>query len=617
MRKSASAADLGNTSLPPYVPQINRWAVLVLAIVTVLAYIPALDAPFVMDDEATIDASSVWSAPPGFPTAGRPIVLASLAANYEVNRLLGVNQERDPGGPYKAVGYRMFNVLLHLLTAALLFGVLRRAMRETAIPEDWRAIADPIASTVCIIWLLHPIQSEVIDYIVQRSEAIASLFYLATLYASQRAWASGPPARLRWCVLAVAASVLGMLSKEVVITVPLIVMLYDRAFRLPTWRALFDPKQGRPWLYAALWIACLGTFAIFESGARGETAGFHTRMTWYQYFLTQCWAIPHYLGLVYWPAHLSVDYGAKAVDLQRAIPGLVLLSMLAIAAILGWTRAARFGALAFLASCFFIILAPSSSFVPQASEVAAERRMYLALAPVLMLTIVTAEWLRRRFAATVTRRSIVVGVGVVAIALAITTAERGRTYSSIETLWRSAAIAVPDNPRALGNLGLALARLPVPKLAEAESVFANAAAHDSTCDFGCLQYATVLARAGKPAAALPVLERAATIDPNDIPIQRALGLILMKLGDYGGAIPHLEPVVEQFPSMEHLVVLGVACLSAGHQEEAVSLFRRVAGADGGTPEMQQLSTKLENATHHPDALPDLQQFAWRLSSGWM
>ena len=100
---------------------------------------------------------------------------------------------------------------------------------------------------------MHPIQSEVVNHIVQRSESLGhQLFYLATLYASQRAWDSPQASRTRWCAAAVVACVLGMMSKEIVISAPLAVMLYDRAFRLPTWRALRNPGNGRGWLYAML-----------------------------------------------------------------------------------------------------------------------------------------------------------------------------------------------------------------------------------------------------------------------------------------------------------------------------------------------------------------------------
>ncbi|HXD23923.1 MAG TPA: hypothetical protein VN613_11255, partial [Gemmatimonadaceae bacterium] len=470
---------------------------LALAAATLICYAPAFRAPFVLDDAITVDASARWSAAEGMPTAGRPLVMLTLGANYHLNELLGVDQSADPGGPNKTIVYRAFNLCLHLLTGALLFLVLRRAMRERPIPEDWRAIADPLAGAVAALWLLHPIQSEVINYVVQRSEGLASCFYLATLYASQRAWDADAAARIRWYALAVAACLLGMLSKEIAITVPLAVMLYDRAFRLPSWRALLAPGRWRGLLYALLWITCLATFATVAFGTRGRTAELNGGVTWYGYLYTQCWAIAHYLRLVVWPNALSPDYGFRTIHGARGVAGALLLGAFAIATIVAWTRVERFGWFAFTGSMFFVLLAPSSSVVPVVLEVAAERRIYLALAAVLVLAVVGAEHLRRRARRPVPGRWAVAAAGALAVVLTATTARRSYAYTNPESLWREAVRAVPQNSRAREQLGLALLALPAPNMAAAESAFVQALATDSSCQSGCLQYGTLLSKEGR------------------------------------------------------------------------------------------------------------------------
>ena len=543
--------------------------------------------------------------------------MATLAANFAVNSALGVDQRPDPDGPNKAIGYRLFNLLLHLLTGALLFGVLRRAMREHTIPDDWRAIADPVAGIVSALWLLHPIQSEVINYIVQRSEALASFSYLAILYASQRAWDGTESSRRRWYALAVVACVFGMLSKEIVISAPLAVMLYDRAFRLPSWRALRTPGNGRGWLYVALWSASIATFGVFEAGARGASAGFNAGMTWYGYLYTQCWAIAHYLRLIVWPDALSIDYGYRTIHGASGIPGLVLLCAFGAATLVAWTRAQRFGWFAFLGSMFFLLLAPSSSVVPVLLEVAAERRIYLALAVVLLLAAVGAEWIRRRVAARVPPRRLAAGAAAIALTLAFLTAARSRSYASTEALWRSAVKASPENSRALGQLGQALFRLPTPDLAGAESAFVKALAQDSACPAKCLEYGTLLSNEGRFAEAVPLLERHLAWDHGNVLAMRLLALDLMKLGDYKRAIPYLEEVVQAAPKASHFVVLGVAYLSAGRRDDAIATFRLMATFDPGSAQLQQLSRRLEDGTSHPEALSNLQEFAFGMARGWM
>ncbi len=601
----------------PVLPRVNRWIVLALVVATVLAYVPALRAPFVVDDNWAIAPAGHWQTAEGMPTAGRPVALATLAGNYAVNRALGV----DPDGPNKGVSYRLFNLFIHLWAGALLFAVLRRGMRESVIPEDWRAIADPVAGIVTALWLLHPIQSEVINYIVQRTEALASLCYLTVLYASQRAWDGALWSRVRWYAVAVVACVLGMLSKEIVISAPLAVMLYDRAFRLPSWSALSRPGNGRGFLYAALWISCLAPLVLLAFAGRGEPPDFHLILPWYAYLYTQCWAIAHYLRLIVWPDALSADYGFRAIDGARGIPGLILLSALGAATLAAWARVQRFGWFAFLGSMFFMLLAPSSSFVPVPLEIAAERRMYLALAPVLIVAVVGAEWIRRRFAPRVSRRWVGAGVAGIAAALAVTTAMRCRTYTSPEALWRSAAQAVPENSRALGFLGVALFNSRPHKTAAAESAFVKAFAQDSSCQAGCREYATLLATEGRFREAVPLLERQAAQygfrSLNDVLLNKQLAVDWMKLHDYNRAIPYLERLVQLDPKVSDFVVLGVAYLSVGRREEAGATFRHIAVLDPDNAQVQQLSARLQDGTRVPQALPNLQDFAFQMARDWM
>jgi hypothetical protein len=606
-------------TVPP-LPGGTRWIALALAVATAFAYVPALRAPFLLDDWVTIDAASRLASTEGMPTSGRPMVVATLAANYRVNRVLGVDQHADPAGPDKTIGYRLFNILLHLSTGALLFAVLRRAMREQTIAEDWRAIADPLAGIVTALWLLHPIQSEVINYVVQRSEAQASLCYLATLYASQRAWGAAPAVRIRWYAVAVLACILGMMSKEIVITAPLAVMLYDRAFRLPSWKALWAPGDGRGWAYVAMWSACVATFAIFAATSRGDAASFGIDMPWYRYFYTQCWAIGRYLRLIVWPAGFSPDYGFRPIGDARGIPGLLLLTAFGVVTLRAWKDVERFGWFAFLGSMFFILLAPSSSVVPVPLEVGAERRVYLALAALLVLAVVGAEWVRRRFAPRVSPRWLLAGGAGIAATLTIVTAARSRVYNDPGTLWRQAALAVPDNSRALEQLGLTFYAAGQPSYPQAESAFVKALAMDSSCQSGCLQYASLLSKEGRFAQAVPVLERqvaqwGGTL--NDVLALKLLSFDWMRLGHFDHALPYLERLVQVDPTPAGFVSLGVSYLTLGRRDEAVATFRHMATLDPTNQRLQALSARLEDGTHHPEALSNLQEFAFSMTRDWI
>ena len=604
-----------------------RWGIAAAMIaVTVLAYVPALGAPFVMDDiPAIIENGSIlpsaprgssFTPPPDLAVSGRPVVNATLAINAMLNSKLGVDPLTAPG-PRTATGFRLFNILFHLCTGALIFGVLRRAMREQVIPEDWRVLADPIAGTVCALWLLHPIQTEAIDYVVQRTELLASLFYVATLYASLRAWGSPHgKTRMRWYLAGVAAALLGVESKEIAISAPLMVMLYDRAFRLPSWRALLKPGNGRGWFYVALSVACIGAFATLSVGARSDSAGFNAGMGSLEYFYTQCWAIAHYLRLVVLPNALALDYGTKAIAGARGIPGLLLLSAFGLITLWCWTRVARWGWLAFLGSWFFILLAPSSSFVPIPSEVAAERRIYLAVLAVLVVAVVGVEWLRRRYAASVSSRKVLTGWCAIAVVLAVGTAARSNDYANSETLWRDVVAHVPENPRGYVNLGSALLRESPPKTDEAAELFARAMTLDSTCAFGCAQLARVRVGQGRLSEAEQLLERTVAQHPGNAPVERNLALVLMKMGSFDQAIPHIEHVAANYPTDEHLLVLGAAYLSVGRRDNATKTFQLAIRMRPESGARRFLSGPLEEAGRAEEARPYLKQLAITLAKGW-
>ena len=604
-------------------PRIQRWIPIALIAATTLAYLPALSAPFVMDDvigitwnpsiQRLVPPHSAFTPPPDLPVSGRPVVNVTLAVNYAINAALGVDQRPDPNGTRKAIGYRLLNLFFHLCTGALLFGILRRAIRERSVPDDWKPLADSIAGMVCALWLLHPIQSEVINYVVQRTEALASLFYALTLYCSMRAWDADNETRIRWYAAAVAACVLGVGSKEIAITAPLAVILYDRAFRLDSWSAVRSAPAGRSRFYIVLSLATLASFALFSLGGRGMSAGFGHGIAWYDYLYTQCWAIVHYLLLVVWPGSLSVDYSQRLITGLRGVPGAIALTAFGAAVLFAWRRLPRLGWFAFLGAWFFLLLAPSSSVVPIPGEIVAERRIYLALVSVLVLMVVGVEWSRRTFVPSMSQRQLWFGFGGIAAALALTTAARSHTYSTTELLWRDAVHKVPENPRAWSNLGNALYHEGPPHFAEAEVAFREAIARDSTCHFGCASLATVLAAQGRYAEAESLLVRTLAHDTTNAPVERTLALVLMKMGNFAEAIPHLRNVATRFPTEQHLMILGVAELSVQRQRDAIEVFATASRLYPEHPEIGRISTSLYNAGRSVEALPHLRELAINLT----
>ena len=128
---------------------------------------------------------------------------------------------------------------------------------------------------------------------------------------------------------------------------------------------------------------------------RAGSVGWALGASTLDYALSQCVMIATYLRLALWPHPLVLDYGpARPTTLLETWPYLIALTALLL--LVGWTcwRRPRVG---FAAAWVFIILAPTSSIIPIATEVGAERRMYLPLAGVVVLVVFGVYELLRRW----------------------------------------------------------------------------------------------------------------------------------------------------------------------------------------------------------------------------
>jgi tetratricopeptide (TPR) repeat protein len=546
---------------------------------TAIAFSSAIKAPFVFDDLPSIrqnasihqllPLSVPLTPPPNTAVSGRPVVNFSLAVNYAINESLGIDQD----GANSTVSFHVVNILLHLSCGFLLFAVIRRTI---AARQDLE-LGDPttIAGFTALLWLLHPIQTEAVVYVIQRTELIVSLCYLATLYASIRAWDARPSRQWLWYSTGVVACAAGMLSKEVMISAPVMVVLYDRAFRVAGWRALLANRR-RALFYVTLFATSLIVIATTAAGARRQSVGFNLGVTWYQYFYTQMWAVARYLRLLLWPAGLTFDYGEIPIRGWLGIPGLLLLSALAAATIVAWTRQ-RWLWLGFLGAWFFLILAPSSSFVPIKTEIAAERRIYLGSAAWFFLLVAGVAQLRRRKTVSVTAERI--GLGTLAAALLVAAYARSMTYRSMDSLYRDVIAKAPSNPRGYAGVGLAMFASGEERFADATAMFRKATEVDSTY-FVAWQTLGVLALAQEQwGDATNAFGRALRLQPENLDAADGMARARVALRQADSAARYVDRLGTRDPGV--LWSLGALFVDNGGGSRAVPYLERAAS--GGAP----------------------------------
>ena len=358
-----------------------------------------------------------------------------------------------------------------------------------------------LAGAVAGLWAVHPLLTESILYITQRTELLMALWYLLALYSLIRSADSSHPAR--WHALTVLACALGMLSKEVMVTAPLVLCLYDWMFLAQSWPTLWV-RRGRLYVGLALTWGVLAWLMV--TGGRTSPAGLALReLPLARSLATQAGVILYYARLAVWPHPLVIDYGdwPMAASVAAMWPQMLAVALLILATGYGLIRRAPW---AFLPAWSLAILAPTS-LLPILTEVAAERRMYLPLIGVVALAVFGVEALRRRLRLSPRSAGAVIGIAV--FACGASTWRRSLDYRSDVAMWTDAVVKRPNNVRAHDNFGLALGRDD-----DAIAHFRDALSADPKHAKAEYNLGLALARQGQQAEAVTHLRQAAGLRPD-------------------------------------------------------------------------------------------------------
>ncbi len=461
------------------------------------------DADSVVENESIRSPSTAFSPHPDSPTAGRPIVNLSFALNYAVG---GLN-------PF---GYHVVSLLLHVLATLVLADVVWLTLSVGPFGEAVRRRASLLGLLVALVWCVHPLNAEVVNYATQRTSLMFALCLLVALDASVRSFDGG----LRWSVLSVVACAAGMACKEVMVVAPLVIVLHDFAFRDEPASRVVRRRWPHYTGLAATWLVLV---ALGVGSNRQQAVGTGLGISVFDYLQTQCWAIGHYLWSTVVPWTLFVDYGdAPHTELSETLPGLVAILVLLGVTVWGWFRRRPVG---YVGTWFFLLLAPTSSVLPIATEVGADRRMYLPLAGLVAAGVLGLH--RLLAGGRESPRPFVVAVSILVAVLSVRTIARNTVYHSVVTAWENGAASLPSNYRAHANLAQAL--VDAGRTEEAEEP-ARAAFELKGTDQTCVNYAQILRDLGKPKAAADVLRAGSEQLPNSAVVQALYAATCLRLG---------------------------------------------------------------------------------------
>ncbi|MEK6599426.1 MAG: hypothetical protein AABY52_03675, partial [Deltaproteobacteria bacterium] len=378
---------------------------LLIAVLTFLVYSNTFHASFHFDDTPSIVENYAirnLNNAPGMLINNRGIATATFAINYAI-------------GGLNVVGYHIVNLAIHITNSILVYFLIFLTLTRIDSLKDR---AKKIAVYTALLFAVHPIQTQAVTYIVQRMEILASMFMLIGLLVFIKGAETSKTSLRVLLYGAVAASYwLGFHSKEIAITLPAILFLYDYCFLSSGGN---QKVTARLPLYLVL-IAMLAFFATRTLTGLQETpggsAGFNVQsITAKEYLFTQFNVLIYYITLLFVPINQNLDYDFPVSKGLFEVPlvkdGTVLnipipppiVSLIILSAVVGFAfylfiknppsppleKGGNGGILhhgrlaAFSILWFFIILSPTSSFIP-IIDVIFEHRLYLASAGFFLL----------------------------------------------------------------------------------------------------------------------------------------------------------------------------------------------------------------------------------------
>ena len=502
----------------------------------VFCYMGALSGPFVFDDEHNItgnrfirisdfNPAGLYAAAFKSPLPSRPIANLSFALNYCFH---GTN----------VVGYRFVNILIHIINGFLLYGLARVTFQTPAL-APYREKAGLVAALAALVWMVHPLHTQSVGYIVQRMTSMAVLFYLIAMlcYARARLLPTSDRRRIALFGGCGFAGLLALGSKEIAATLPAFIYLYEWYF--------FQRLQGK-WLRRSLpglaGVCILSVvIGLVFIGSRDPVA--HILAPYAdggisagQRLLTQTRVVCLYINLFFWPApsRLNLDhdfpFSLSLLDPVATLPALLVLAgLLALAVII-----ARRDALSSYAILWFLgNLVIESSVIRL--ETVFEHRTYLpSVMPVVAISALLFRALRRKWAAAAV-------LAAIALLWAGWTWQRSQVWGDAVALWQDCVHKSPSKARPYNNLGSALSernRLPEAAANFQKAIELRPNYADARYNLG---YAWV--RLGRLEDGVQQLQEAARLEPANYMAHNNLGVAYLLQENYPEAIRHLQRAV--------------------------------------------------------------------------
>jgi tetratricopeptide (TPR) repeat protein len=539
-----------------------------IALLGLLAYSNTFDVPFHFDDIPNIvenylirDLLNVPSLLAGRSGifSSRPFMHATFAVNYHL-------------GGLDTTGYHVVNVALHLLNGILLYFLV--AMTGRYLGYDKKDVT-AVAVLSSVVFTMHPVQTEAVTNIVNRSMLLADTFYLSGMMLFHRA-VTAEKRRSLYITGLFVVSLLGMGSRENFSTFPIMLILYDMFF-ISRFRLKEATKHYKAYLPVFLSLGYMAHLVLNVTYAkRADIAGIPP----VEYALTQLKVHWTYIRLLLVPLNQNLDYDYPVAETLFELP--TVFAFVGYAAL--WTgsiiMARKRPLVSFLILWFLVTLLPVSFILAltdlKLDDVIFEHRLYLpgvgAIISAGILIFIAASELQKQWK--LAHNLLVPLFLVLVVALSAGTYSRNSIWKDEISLWEDTVKKSPGKARPHNNLGIAYKKKGLMGLAveqyeraiEADPVYANAYSN-----LGNVYLAT-----GLLDKAIGYYETALSLDPNYADANYNMGVAYHHKGEIDEAIRYYAKALEINPDYADAHYnLGLACREKGDEEMARAQFKKV------------------------------------------
>jgi tetratricopeptide (TPR) repeat protein len=537
----------------------ERIAILLIILAGLAVYSNTLDVPFYFDDLNNISQNpaihlkelnpeNLYKAAFKSHISTRPVANISLALNYYFHGLT-------------PAGYHIVNGIIHLLCGIAVFYLIRATLTSPAYSP---AVSRPaLAALYCaMLWLIHPLHTQSVTYIIQRMNSLSSLLYLWALLLFIKGLSMAVGRRKFWLFAAALLFwVLAIGTKEIAVTLPFFAFLYYWYFYADLDRDFL--RRGTIFLSISLaLILLLALVYLGDSPLEKILAGFDGRdFTLGERLLTQPRVIVHYLSLIVVPLphRLQLDYdftlSTSLFSPASTLPAMLfVLGLLAVAIII----APRYRLLSFSILWFLGNLALESSFLPL--EIIYEHRTYL---PMVFFFSVPSIYLAS------TQR--VKNGAVLALALVLVLSywshQRNEVWRDPVVFWRQNIARASAKARPYSELGMVYANRG--DIEQAISLFTRAVVVDANYAPAYNNLGIAMAMKGQLEKATDYFKKALERDSTDGSTYLNLGRLLLMRGQNHKAVSALLSATRLQPqNNKGFLYLGIAYLHIGEVEKA-------------------------------------------------